>query len=86
MNAPPGSSKPRKRSASSRCAVDDTGRNSVSPCTTPSSAAASRSTPRDYDERRAVAALTFTGAAAAAPAPLRLPRMMAIAAAMNTVE
>jgi hypothetical protein len=39
VKTPPGSSKPISRLAINKCAVDDTGRNSVSPCNTPSTAA-----------------------------------------------
>ena len=42
VKTPPGSLKPSSRLPISRCAVDETGRNSVSPCTTPSSAALTR--------------------------------------------
>src|SRR5262249_15102458 len=94
VNTPPGSSNPRRRSAISRWAVDETGRNSVSPCTTPNNAAAIQliSTERPHhDARRLVdlpdgfpagapgaAGATFTGA--------RPSQMTTIAAAMNTLE
>src|SRR5882672_9262270 len=42
VKTPPGSLKPIRRSPISRCAVDETGRNSVSPCRTPRSAALTR--------------------------------------------
>src|SRR5437867_10462131 len=42
VKTPPGSSKPSNRLAISRCAVEETGRNSVTPCRTPRTAAFKR--------------------------------------------
>src|SRR6476646_6404660 len=46
VNAAPGSSQPRNAGTMRRCAVLEIGRNSVSPCTTPSTIACNASTGR----------------------------------------
>ena len=87
-NAPSSTFQPKKARASTRCAELDTGRNSVSPCTTPSSAAASQST-NGYEARRSrlpVLRAGATGAAGAVFSGVRPCQMTTIAAAMNTLE
>src|SRR5262249_55673932 len=94
VNTPPGSSNPRRRSAISRWAVDETGRNSVSPCTTPNNAAAIQliSTERPHHDARRLVDLPDgfpagdTGAAGATFTGARPCQMTTIAAAMNTLE
>ena len=90
VNASPGSSTASRSPARSRWAVDEIGRNSVSPWRMPSSAATGSVT---RQEARAFFdfALPPTGAAAAGAAPAervarRWLRMMAMDEAMNTVE
>ncbi len=70
-------SHPKNARARIRCPELETGRNSVSPCTTPSSAAASRSTAKNYTVLRALVVRAF--------ACLLLTRI-AIDDAMKTVE
>ena len=87
-------SQPKKARARIRCAELETGRNSVSPWMTPSSAATSSVTTAApaYDARRRVGLRALRGAAPPAPAGARLPallrpcQMTTIAAAMNTLE
>ena len=86
---------PKNVRASIRCAELDTGRNSVSPCTTPSSAASSSSpTQGSRQETRTLrpplrgrsATASSTGTAARPAGALRPLRMIAMAAAMKMVE
>ena len=75
-------SQPKNARARIRWPELDTGRNSVSPCTTPSSAAEIRST-SGQAPRRCYDALRVP---CGRPLACRLPRMIAIAAAMKIVE
>src|SRR5215510_9378894 len=99
VNVPPGSAYPRRRPPIKRWAVEDTGRNSVRPCTTPSSAALRRAGTSRYDARAfrcgldlrvgccAGGALAAGAGAWAAARVGALPlQKLTIAAAMNTLE